>query len=65
MQEPLHYAADCLRLVGYLIIHDPQPIVEDEGMKNSSDQMDHIWKDEFQCDLDKDHFYDTPFKKND
>ncbi len=30
MQEPSNYTDDCLRLVGYVIYHDPWPIVEDK-----------------------------------
>ncbi|CAF1377810.1 unnamed protein product [Adineta ricciae] len=59
MQEPLKYIADCVRLVGYVIYHDPWPIVEDEKMKKSCDKVDQIWRDEFQCELGTDHLYDT------
>ena len=60
MQEPLNYEADCLRLVGYVIYHDPWPIVEDKDMEKSCNQDVQIWKDEFQCDLETDHLFKTP-----
>ncbi|CAF1306571.1 unnamed protein product [Rotaria sordida] len=59
MQEPLNYVADCLRLVGYVISHDPWPIVKDNNMKNSYDRIDQIWKQEFGSDKATDHLYDT------
>jgi hypothetical protein len=59
MQEPLNYVSDCIRLAGYVIFHDPWPIVEDENMKKSCDQVDKTWKDEFQCGIELDHLYDT------
>ncbi len=64
MQEPLNYEADCLRLVGYIIYHDPWPIFEDENMKKSSDQIDQIWNEEFQCGIEFDHLYNTLEKNN-
>ncbi|UJR07065.1 hypothetical protein I4U23_011353 [Adineta vaga] len=64
MQEPLKYVADCVRLVGYVIYHDPWPIVEDEKMKKSCDKVDQIWRDEFQCELGTDHLYDTSDNDN-
>jgi len=59
MQEPSKYADDCLRLVGYIVYHDPWPIVEDKNMKKSCDQVDQIWKDEFKCEIEMDHLYNT------
>ncbi|CAF2574018.1 unnamed protein product [Rotaria sp. Silwood2] len=59
MQEPLNYAADCLRLVGYVIFHDPWPIIEDNNMKKSCDKIDDIWKEEFDNDITTDHLYNT------
>jgi hypothetical protein len=59
MQEPLNYEADCLRLVGYVIYHDPWLIIEDKTMKKSFDQVDQIWKNEFQCEIDIDHLLNT------
>lgn len=44
MQEPLKYEADCLRLVGYVISHDPWPVVEDSQMKQTCETIDQIWK---------------------
>ncbi len=52
MQEPINYEADCLRLVGYIIYHDPWPIVEDKTIKKSCDQVLQIWRDEFKCEMD-------------
>ena len=37
MQEPLKYASDCIRLVGYIIDHAPWPSVDENKMKNSCD----------------------------
>jgi len=52
MQEPSNYEADCLRLVGYTIYHDPWPIIEDKNMKKSCDQVDQIWRHEFKCEIE-------------
>jgi hypothetical protein len=59
MQEPLNYAADCIRLVGYVIYHNPWPMIEDETMKEARDQTDNVWKNEFQADLMTDHLFNT------
>ncbi|CAF1325825.1 unnamed protein product [Rotaria sordida] len=59
MQEPLNYAADCIRLVGYVIFHDPWPIIDDNNMKKSCNKMDEIWKREFDSDTTTDHLYNT------
>ncbi|CAF3313140.1 unnamed protein product [Rotaria socialis] len=59
MQEPLKYAADCLRLVGYIISHSPWPIIEDKKMKKKRDTTDKIWKEEFQSEISTDHLYNT------
>lgn len=63
MQEPLKYENDCLRLVGYVIYHDPWPIVEDNNMKQSCDKIDQIWRDEFQCEIEADHLLNTANKR--
>jgi hypothetical protein len=63
MQEPLNYEVDCLRLVGYVIYHDPWPIVEDENMKKLCDEVDQIWKDE--CGIEFDHVYNTSDNNDD
>ncbi len=59
MQEPLNYEADRLRLFGYIIYHDPWPVAQDKTMKKSCYQVDQTWKDEFQCDIEIDHIYNT------
>ncbi|CAF3529452.1 unnamed protein product [Rotaria sp. Silwood1] len=59
MQEPLNYAADCVRLVGYVIFHDPWPIIDDSNMKKSCDKTDEIWTREFDSDITTDHLYNT------
>ena len=59
MQEPLNYQADCIRLVGYVIYHDPWPIIEDNTMKKERNRTDDIWKDEFEADLMTDHLFNT------
>ncbi|CAF4358827.1 unnamed protein product, partial [Rotaria sordida] len=58
MQEPLKYAADCLRFVGYIIFHAPWPIIEDKQMKKENDRKNNIWKEEFQSEISMDHLYD-------
>ena len=55
MQEPLNYEADCLRLVGYVIYHDPWPIIADKNMKKSCNHVDRLWKEEFRRDINTDH----------
>ncbi len=51
----MNYIADCIRLVGYVIYHDPWPILEDDAMKKERNQTDSIWKHEFQVDIMTDH----------
>ncbi|CAF1266858.1 unnamed protein product, partial [Didymodactylos carnosus] len=48
MQQPLNYAADCVRLIGYVIPHSPWPMIEEDTMKKSRDGTDDIWKQEFE-----------------
>jgi hypothetical protein len=57
MQEPLNYAADCIRLVGYVIYHNPWPMIGGETMKKARDQTDNVWKKEFKADLMTDHLF--------
>jgi hypothetical protein len=57
MQEPLNYAADCVRLVGYVIYHSPWPMSKDDAMKQARNQSDNIWKDEFDVDIRTDHLF--------
>ena len=59
MQDPLKYASDCIRLVGYVIDHAPWPSVDKEKMKNSCDDTLNAWKKEFQSDMSTDHLYNT------
>jgi hypothetical protein len=59
MQEPLNYAADCMRLVGYVIFHSPWPMIEDDTMKKTRKKTDDIWKQEFASDITTDHLYNT------
>jgi hypothetical protein len=59
MQEPLKYASDCIRLVGYLIDHTPWPSVDENEMKHSCDDTTKSWKKEFQSDMSTDHLYNT------
>jgi hypothetical protein len=65
MQEPLNYAADCIRLVGYVIFHAPWPMMEDDTMKKSCDKTNDIWKQEFESDITTDHLYNTIHNKTD
>jgi hypothetical protein len=57
MQEPLNYAADCVRLVGYVIYHSPWPMIKDDTMKKALSQSDNIWEDEFDVDIRTDHLF--------
>jgi hypothetical protein len=59
MQEPLKYASDCNRLVGYLIDHAPWPSVDEKEMKSSCDNTTKAWKNEFQSEMRNDHLYNT------
>jgi hypothetical protein len=59
MQEPLKYAADCTRLVGYLIDHAPWPSVDGKKMKDSCDGTTQAWKKEFQVEMSTDHLYNV------
>jgi hypothetical protein len=56
MQEPSKYEDDCLRLVRYIIDHDPSSIVQNKNIKESYDR---IWKDIFKCQMKTDHLYNT------
>jgi hypothetical protein len=57
MQEPLNYAADCIRLVGHVIYHNPWPMIEHETMKKARNQTDNVWKNEFQEGIMTDHLF--------
>jgi hypothetical protein len=59
MQEPLKYAVDCTRLVGYLIDHTPWPSVDRKKMKDSCDDIAQAWKKEFEADMSTDHLYNV------
>ena len=59
MQEPLKYASDCIRLVGYIIDHAPWPSEDENKMKDSCDDTINAWKKEFQSDMSTDHLYNT------
>ncbi len=57
MQEPIKYASDCIKLVGYVIDHSPWPSVDEKEMKNSCDDTTIAWKKEFQRKMRTDHLY--------
>jgi hypothetical protein len=59
MQEPIKYASDCIRLVGYVIDHAPWPSVDGNKRKNSCDNTINAWKKEFESDMSTDHLYNT------
>jgi hypothetical protein len=59
MQEPLNYAADCIRLVGHIIPHSSRSITKQDTMIKSHNEIDEIWKQEFDCDITTDHLYNT------
>ncbi|CAF1416648.1 unnamed protein product [Rotaria sp. Silwood1] len=59
MQEPLKYASDCIRLVGYVIDHAPWPSVDEKKMKSSCNDTINAWKKEFEIDMSTDHLYNT------
>ncbi|CAF1328355.1 unnamed protein product [Rotaria sordida] len=55
MQEPLKYANDCNHLVGYLIDHYPWPSIDKYQIKQSCQNLNRHWKEEFQTDISVDH----------
>jgi hypothetical protein len=59
MQEPIKYASDCIRLVGYVIDHAPWPSVNQNKMEDSCDDTTRSWKKEFQSEMSTDHLYNT------
>lgn len=59
MQEPLKYAADCDRLVGYLVDHCPWPSVDSNKINESCDDTKRAWKNEFHVEMNLDHLYNT------
>ncbi|CAF0905170.1 unnamed protein product [Adineta steineri] len=59
MQEPLKYASDCVRLVGYVIDHAPWPSVDTNKMESSCHDTMNVWKKEFDSDMKTDHLYNT------
>jgi hypothetical protein len=59
MQEPLKYAMDCERLVGYLIDHAPWPSVDEKQMEKSCKDTQNAWKSEFESEMTTDHLYNT------
>lgn len=61
MQEPLKYASDCIRLVGYVIDHAPWPSVDENKMKKACNDTINAWKQEFGSDMSTDHLYNTNY----
>ena len=59
MQEPIKYASDCIRLVGYVIDHAPWPSEDESKMNASCDDTSNTWKKEFLTDMSTDHLYET------
>ncbi|CAF1466581.1 unnamed protein product [Adineta steineri] len=59
MQEPLKYASDCIRLVGYIIDHAPWPSVDTNKMKRSCDDTMNALKMKSDNDMRADHLYNT------
>ena len=59
MQEPLKYAMDCDRLVGYLIDHAPWPSANEKQMEKSFNDTQNVWKTEFESEMITDHLYNT------
>jgi hypothetical protein len=55
MQEPLNYAEDCNRFVGYIIDHDSSSPIGKKQIKKSYKDLIQFWKKEFQNDLLTDH----------
>jgi hypothetical protein len=55
MPKPLIYKADCHRLVGYMIYHDPWPTVKDKTKTKSCNKASQFWKKEFERDINTDH----------
>lgn len=59
MQEPLKYASDCIRLIGYVIDHAPWPSVDEQQMKDACNDTEQAWKKEFASEMKTDHLYNT------
>ncbi len=59
MQEPLKYASDCLRLIGYVIDHVRWSSIEKDQMEKLREKIIDIWKQEFHREMITDHFYNT------
>jgi hypothetical protein len=57
MQEPLKYANDCNRLVGYLIDFYPWVLIEKNQMKLAYQVLNQYWKKEFPIDVYIDHLF--------
>jgi hypothetical protein len=55
MQEPLNYAKDCNRFLGYIIDHDPHPSIGKKQIKKYYEDLNQYWKKEFQNDISMDH----------
>jgi hypothetical protein len=55
MQEPLKYARDCRRFVGYVIDHIPCSLIETAEMMKLNKKINDIWKVEFKNDMTTDH----------
>ena len=59
MQEPLKYASDCVRLIGYVINHALSSPIGTDQMEEACEKTIDIWKQEFQRNMVTDHFYNT------
>ncbi|CAF1418201.1 unnamed protein product [Didymodactylos carnosus] len=64
MQEPLKYATDSIRIVGYIMDHAPWPSTDVDKTKQSCLDTNNIWKNEFGCDISTDHLHDAVKDQN-
>ena len=46
-------------LLGYVILHSPWPMIEDDTMMKTRNKTDDMWKEEFESDITTDHLYNT------
>ena len=57
MQEPLKYAVDCNRLIGFVMDHVPWSSSKTTAkITESHKKINEIWKAEFERNMETDHF---------
>jgi hypothetical protein len=56
MQEPLKYADDCNRLIGFVMDHVPWSSTKTtDQLMESNEKINEMWKAEFHRDMETDH----------